>query len=84
MKVLSDENLIRDRYGLFAARYEHSIATKCAEVSANCISAIRNLVCPQCGGRMGGRMKEFQCQGRCGTDWRNVWESSLSRSVRPD
>lgn len=84
MEVLSDENLIRDRYGLFAARYEHSIATKCAEVSANCISAIRNLVCPQCGGWMGGLVKEFQCQGGCGTDWRNVWESSFSRSVRPD
>jgi tRNA(Ile2) C34 agmatinyltransferase TiaS len=39
------------------------------------ISAIRNWVCPACGGRMGGRAKEFQCQGQCGTDWREVWES---------
>ena len=36
-------------------------------ISADYVSAIRNWVCPECGGRMGGRSKEFQCQGRCGT-----------------
>jgi tRNA(Ile2) C34 agmatinyltransferase TiaS len=83
MKVLREDNLSRDRAELFAACYEHSVATKRAEVSADWISAIRNLVCPQCGGRMGGRTKEFRCQGQCGTDWRSVWETSSSRSRRP-
>lgn len=44
-------------------------------ISADYMSAIRNWVCPECGGRMGGRSKEFQCQGQCGADWREVWES---------
>jgi hypothetical protein len=30
------------------------------------------LVCPQRVGRMGGRGKEFECQGKCQTDWRQV------------
>jgi hypothetical protein len=40
------------------------------------LSGILNLVCPECGGRMGGRRKEFKCQGACQTDWREAWESS--------
>ena len=83
MKVLSEDKTSRALVELFAAGYGHSRATTCAEVSANWISAIRNLVCPGCGGRMGGRMKEFQCQGQCGTDWRDVWECAFSRSRRP-
>ena len=35
-------------------------------VSADYLSAILNWVCPDCGGRMGGRSKEFQCLGQCG------------------
>ena len=42
--------------------------------SADVISGILNCVCPECGGRMGGRGKEFRCQGECLTDWRQVWE----------
>ena len=42
--------------------------------SAELASAIRNLVCPECGGPMGGRSKEFKCRGRCGKDWRPEWE----------
>ncbi len=45
-------------------------------VSADCLSAILNLVCPECGGRMGSRSNVFQCQGQCGTDWRSIWESA--------
>jgi tRNA(Ile2) C34 agmatinyltransferase TiaS len=41
--------------------------------SSEVLSAIVNWVCPECGGRMGGRGKEFKCQGRCGTDWWPVW-----------
>jgi hypothetical protein len=41
------------------------------------ISDILNWVCPECGGPMGKRTKEFKCQGECRTDWRDVWECSL-------
>jgi hypothetical protein len=41
------------------------------------ISDILNWVCPQCGGPIGGRTKEFKCQGECRTDWRDVWKRSL-------
>lgn len=44
----------------------------------NIESGIRNWVCPECGGRMGGRGKEFKCQGTCQKDWRQVWEQALS------
>jgi len=50
------------------------------DVNADYISAIRNWVCPECGGPMGGRSKEFQCHGRCGREWRSVWESA---SIEP-
>src|SRR6266481_10226165 len=46
--------------------------------SAGVISGILNWVCPGCGGRMGGRGKEFKCQGECLTDWRLTWERILS------
>jgi hypothetical protein len=45
--------------------------------SADTISSIVNWVCPDCGGRMGGRTREFKCQGDCQRDWRGVWLSSL-------
>jgi hypothetical protein len=41
--------------------------------SEDIISGILNLVCPACGGRMGGRRTEFKCQGACQTDWRQAW-----------
>jgi hypothetical protein len=44
------------------------------------ISAILNWVCPECGGRMGGRTQEFKCQGACRTDWRDVWERRVDKS----
>jgi hypothetical protein len=31
--------------------------------SAELVSNILNWVCPECGGRMGGRGQEFKCQG---------------------
>jgi tRNA(Ile2) C34 agmatinyltransferase TiaS len=43
-------------------------------LSTQVLSGIVNWVCPECGGRMGGPGKEFKCQGRCGTDWRPIWE----------
>jgi|ERR1700751_4735197 tRNA(Ile2) C34 agmatinyltransferase TiaS len=46
------------------------------------ISGILNCVCPECGGRMGERGKEFRCQGECLTDWRQAWEQA-SAELRP-
>jgi hypothetical protein len=40
------------------------------------LSSILNWVCPECGGRMGGLQKEFECQGQCRRDWRCVWENN--------
>ena len=40
------------------------------ELNAQVISSIINLVCPQCG----GRMSEFQCEGRCRRNWLAEWE----------
>ncbi len=53
-------------------------------LNANVLSGILNWVCPGCGGRMGGRGKEFKCQGDCQTDWRQVWEEVLSERRSPD
>jgi len=55
------------------------IKAAATDVSVEYISAIRNWVCPECGGQMGGRSKPFQCHGRCGRDWRRVWESAFVR-----
>ena len=40
------------------------------ESNAYVISSIINLVCPQCG----GRMSEFQCEGKCRRNWLSEWE----------
>jgi hypothetical protein len=57
-----------------------------ARSSSTVISGILNCVCPECGGRMGERGKEFRCQGECLTDWRQAWEQASaeigSRSKR--
>ena len=46
--------------------------------SAELLSAIRNLVCPACGGPLDGRSRVFKCRGQCGTDWRSVWEHATA------
>jgi tRNA(Ile2) C34 agmatinyltransferase TiaS len=45
---------------------------------ADVISGILNCVCPECGGRMGERGKEFKCRGECLMDWRQTWERALA------
>ena len=40
------------------------------ESNTQIISSTINLVCPQCG----GRMSEFQCEGRCRRNWLKEWE----------
>ena len=50
------------------------------QLSPEALSAILNWVCPDCGGRMGGRGKEFLCLGQCGKDWRCHWEHAIKRT----
>ena len=47
------------------------------ESNEQIISSIINLVCPQCG----GRMSEFECEGRCRRNWLPEWEWA-NRAVR--
>jgi hypothetical protein len=42
------------------------------------ISALINLVCPQCG----GGMMEFRCLGKCSRDWRPEWEWTMHATRR--
>ena len=48
------------------------------------ISAILNCVCPNCGGPIVVRKNQFRCHGRCGKDWRSVWEDTRSRQKDSD
>ena len=52
------------------------------KATADVVSSIVNWVCPECGGRLGGPGKEFRCQGMCQTDWRQLWERSVSVGPR--
>jgi len=51
------------------------------ELNTSVISSIINLVCPQCG----GRMSEFQCEGRCCRNWLAEWEwaNYTTRNANP-
>ena len=46
------------------------------------VSSILNLICPRCGGPLGGFAEEFKCQGYCRTDWRPAWASGGPKYVR--
>ena len=52
-----------------------SIRLTCLRSTAEAVSSIRNWVCPECGGKTGGRELEFKCRGRCETDWRELCHS---------
>ena len=66
------------------AKSMHATIGAAPLVSADYLSSIVNWVCPECGGPMGGRSKEFQCLGQCGKDWRSVWESaSVTKRTKP-
>jgi len=54
----------------------HSGAARNRSLTAYDVSSILNLICPHCGGPLGGLSKEFRCQGLCRKDWRPEWESS--------
>ena len=44
-------------------------------------SAIVNSICPACGGALSLSSQQFQCQGRCGTDWRPMWNRILEPEI---
>lgn len=54
--------------------------TRCGTMrsGADVLSGILNCVCPECGGRMGERGREFRCQGECHQDWRQAWEQAAA------
>ena len=56
----------------------HSGAAQNGCLTASDVSSILNLICPRCGGPLGGLFEEFNCQGLCRKDWRPDWESSNS------
>ena len=53
-----------------------------SQTGEDIISGIFNWVCPECGGPMGGRTREFKCQGECQTDWRDAWERRVGKPGR--
>jgi len=61
-------------------RGELQMSNALSQASEDIISGILNWVCPECGGRMGGRRKEFKCQGECRTDWRDLWERRVRKA----
>jgi len=44
-------------------------------LDANVRSAIVNCICPECGGAIELDFSEFRCVGRCGKDWRPIWDT---------
>jgi len=52
------------------------VTARNAPLTEYAVSSILNLICPLCGGPLGGPSKEFRCQGSCRKDWRPDWESS--------
>ena len=55
--------------------------TLLTESNEHIISSIINLICPQCG----GRMLEYQCNGRCHRNWLAEWEwaNQETQSLKP-
>lgn len=56
-----------------------TVDTLPGESNASIISSIINLVCPQCG----GKMSEFECEGRCGRNWLAEWEWANQATSNP-
>src|ERR1700752_2787019 len=51
--------------------------------SQNVLSALVNCLCPECGGAIELRSNQFICLGRCGKQWRDIWESTKRAAVQP-
>ena len=56
----------------------HSEAAQTHRLTPTEMSSIVNLICPLCGGPIGGLSKELRCEGLCRSEWRAAWESSSS------
>lgn len=54
----------------------NSVTVQATLLSSSEVSSILNLICPRCGGPLGGRSNEFKCQGLCRKDWHGEWQSS--------
>jgi hypothetical protein len=50
--------------------------------NAHVRSAIVNCICPECGGAIELDFNKFSCVGRCGKDWRPIWESEHCNSTQ--
>jgi hypothetical protein len=70
------------RHESLVERGELQMPHAMSQTSEDIISGILNWVCPGCGGRMGGRTKEFKCQGKCRTDWRDVRERRVGKPAK--
>ena len=67
----------------------HSGAAQNRPLTAYDVSSILNLICPGCGGPLGGLSEEFRCQGLCRKDWRPDWENAspqreMKKTIGPD
>jgi hypothetical protein len=60
----------------------HSKTILVSQLTTNDISSILNLICPHCGGPLGGASQEFKCQGLCRTDWRPAWDDNRRVMIR--
>ena len=60
----------------------HSEQIQKTPLTANEISYIVNLICPHCGGPLGGTSRAFKCQGICRKDWRPEWETAQCRTLK--
>jgi ribosomal protein S27AE len=47
------------------------------------LSAILNCLCPECGGVIELHSNQFKCLGRCGKQWRAIWESTKRDAAQP-
>ena len=58
----------------------HSAAVLNNLLTPNEVSSILNLICPHCGGPIGGLSKELRCEGLCCIDWRPAWDSTSMKA----
>lgn len=47
--------------------------------SENLQSATLNCICPECSAALEVHSHQFRCLGRCGKQWRLVWETEGSK-----
>ena len=45
-------------------------------------SSIVNCVCPECGGAIELSTSQFRCIGRCGKEWRAIWDNTQRNCAR--